>query len=459
MKLRKLEILKRKKKGVECKIIFEEKKDGLHVTDTEQEIQENIGNFFLNLVKEDINYTNDKDNFKTKYLFDIFYIHPKSKNIIKASTQFYYIKGESITQKIENRLPRNVILNSTNKQSLEYFKIYIRELIKRGTKDNMHLLINNEEVKEQVKKYIIHFMELIDGKENKYIEYSYYYNILYPNPNHIFYNTYNISSNQDIFLLSYSHPEIYSNWFKEYYEKIGFIEIKEPVYLYIHLPSLKKLMEKERYTQKMTTQMLNIGLRKLGLIALDEGKNTINLKKNNGDSNISMNLTRLRLDKLKELYMDAQKNFTHEIFSNLDKPTNIEKPINKPKRVVLDSKTNYNPKRTHKIKKNFQSKQENSLHAPNGEHITTTHSFLLFENEDYLKTLNYDTTKIKEKPTTKTIRENFEDGLNSEIINKMNIFKKCLLSIENKEPLTENKEQLAEYKEQQYKILFKSFMT
>lgn len=203
---------------------------------------------------------------------------------------------------------------------LKYLEIYIQNLLNQGIENKSYISIDNEETTAIVKEYIISFMKLIHGKEDIYRENSFEYG-----ENIEYYEQNNICSNKDIFLIEY-----HTN---ENYKKIGYVEnyMKPdengnlvPHYYYIHLPELIKLMENEkRFVKKITSQILNVGMRNLGVMALPEGKNISNYKTRNGK--FSMNLTKLYVEKLRELAYPLEEIFIKE---ETKEENDIKEPIN-----------------------------------------------------------------------------------------------------------------------------------
>lgn len=309
------EVENREKAEKAFKIIFNETKEGLWVTDEEKKVKYKIGTFLLRFVKKDENVI-ENELPEIKYWFEVYY--KQKQRYIKSEEKFYYIKGENIINKIKSRLPDKAILNC-NKDVLKYLEMYIQNLLNQGIENKNYISIDNEETTAIVKEYIISFMKLIHGKEDIYIENSFEYG-----ENIEYYEQNNICSNKDIFLIEYHTNKDY--------KKIGYVEnyMKPdengnlvPYYYYIHLPELIKLMENEkRFVKKITSQMINIGMRNLGIMALPEGKNISNYKTRNGK--YSMNLTKLYAEKLKELAYPFEEILTKEE----KEEDGIEKPIN-----------------------------------------------------------------------------------------------------------------------------------
>lgn len=310
------EVENREKAGKAFKIIFNETKEGLWVTDEEKKVKYNIGTFFLRFVKRDENII-ENELPEIKYWFDVYY--KQKQRYIKSEEKFYYIKGENVINKIKTRLTDKANLNC-NKDVLKYLEIYIQNLLNQGIENKSYISIDNEETTAIVKEYIISFMKLIHGKEDIYIENSFEYG-----ENIEYYEQNNICSNKDIFLIEY-----HTN---ENYKKIGYVEnyMKPdengnlvPHYYYIHLPELIKLMENEkRFVKKITSQILNVGMRNLGVMALPEGKNISNYKTRNGK--FSMNLTKLYVEKLRELAYPLEEIFIKE---ETKEENDIKEPIN-----------------------------------------------------------------------------------------------------------------------------------
>ena len=171
------------------------------------------------------------------------------------------------------------------------------------------------------------FMGLIHGAEDVYIENSYDYD-----KNKDYYDENNIRSNKDIFLINRKNDENYKKIGYVTYgvtkEENGEVKLKEkgnPVlkqeFYFIHLPTLIELMIKHKsyenkFYYKLTPQIINIGLERLGLMA----KKRINCK--TCDGKISMNLTKLYIDKLKELDLEGQ--YLEEAESQSDDIEEIE---------------------------------------------------------------------------------------------------------------------------------------
>lgn len=309
------EVENREKAEKAFKIIFNETKEGLWVTDEEKKVKYKIGTFLLRFVKKDENVI-ENELPEIKYWFEVYY--KQKQRYIKSEEKFYYIKGENIINKIKSRLPDKAILNC-NKDVLKYLEMYIQNLLNQGIENKNYISIDNEETTAIAKEYIISFMKLIHGKEDIYIENSFEYG-----ENIEYYEQNNICSNKDIFLIEYHTNKDY--------KKIGYVEnyMKPdengnlvPHYYYIHLPELIKLMENEkRFVKKITSQMINIGMRNLGIMALPEGKNISNYKTRNGK--YSMNLTKLYAEKLKELAYP----FEEILIKEEKEEDGIEKPIN-----------------------------------------------------------------------------------------------------------------------------------
>lgn len=274
------------KRGNLYRCIFYRKENSLHVYDEEEQVDYEIGNFYLRLKKIDISDKIDNCQ-KIKYWFDI-YRYNNRKNI-KEDVQFYYNEGEKVIRKMKERLTINCILNIL---SLKYFDIYIHELINQGVIKKRYKSVNNEENIELVRKYLISFVKLIYDNENKFIE----CNFDFTEENKEYYNSNRICGNKDLFLKQRKFDEMYT--------KIGYMKESvitgKSLYYFIHLPSLIKLMENEnRFPQRVSAQVLNIGLRELGILALPTGRNVCNYKTTDGK--ISMNLTKLYAEKLIEL--------------------------------------------------------------------------------------------------------------------------------------------------------------
>lgn len=211
-----------------------------------------IGNFFLRYIKVDDN--NKSDSSKILHYFQIYYID-NNKQRIMAENTFCYTKGQYITAKIESGFPSGVQLDSTTKEVLDYFKGYLKELIRNGVETGIY--VENEEITKNVKEFLIHFVQFIQGRENLFIEMDFKRVFGEDIQTKTFYDGYNINDNKDLYLVSQA--------INEKYKKVGFYYIQKNYYV-IDLPALRQLMEKE-CNEKMTARNLNEGLKSLGLIA------------------------------------------------------------------------------------------------------------------------------------------------------------------------------------------------
>ena len=229
--------------------------DGLYAEEEQKDgsIQRTkIGNFFLRYIKVD---NNDKEDSSSKILhyFQVYYID--NTQLIKAEKYFCFTNGQYVTQKIESGFPPKVQLDSTTKEVLNYFKGYLKELIRNGVETGIY--VENEEITKNVKEFLIHFVQFIQGRENLFIEMDFKHvfgeDIQIKN----FYDEYKINDNKDLYLVNQA--------IDEKYKKIGFYYIRKNYYV-IDLPALRQLMEKE-CNEKMTARNLNEGLKSLELIA------------------------------------------------------------------------------------------------------------------------------------------------------------------------------------------------
>lgn len=318
LKLQKYEIIKYTKKGKDCKIIFEEKEDGVNVTDTEDNINFNLGNFILRFISIDEN----KDNYNDLYIYK-FKLYISKNHRYKECKIFEYKRKERLTTElIENKCccgDYTGRLNTAVNGILKYFKEYLNILIEKGITVNRYIKnTDNEYNTKRVKEYMEKFMQLIDGGEDVYIENSFDYN-----KNKKYYDENNIHSNKDIFLINRNKDKNYKDKMigyvtytvdkgengKSKLDENGNPKIKQEYY-YIHIPTLINVMEKEyRFPEKITSQVINIGLKKLELI---DNKPRINCK--TCDGKLSVLLTKLCIDKLKELDLEGKflKEFDEE---------------------------------------------------------------------------------------------------------------------------------------------------
>lgn len=284
--------------GVPDVIVYSERKDGLYVIHERKKIERRIGNFVLRLVKEN-RETASEDTIR-RYNFKVYRI--EKRRVIENKTGFYIYANERASNKEVAARLKDVVLEQ-DRISLEYLDLYVTYLINNGIKSHSHRLVDDEMTIEKVKKYLILFAQLIHGKENEFIENDYDYS-----KNGDFYEEKNICGNKDLFL--------YNRKWHDSYKKIGY---EHNQFWYIHLPDLIKFMESEnRYQEKLPAQTINIGLHKLGIMALPDIKNTQNVKARiktgekdeNGEEieiKISMNLTKIYTEKLLKLaYPDAE---------------------------------------------------------------------------------------------------------------------------------------------------------
>jgi len=290
------EIEKRKRKGQDRKILLEENRKGLLVKDDEKEESGYIGNFFLRLEKIDQN-KNDDGSLKVIYYFDIYYVNRHGKTE-KSDIQFRYVRGDNIGKKITKQLPKEVFFHPDETiDTLKYFDLYIQKLITEGIYHKNYKAADNEENVKKVKDYLILFMQIICEKEDEYFEIKFN-----RNDNLSFYEENKINTKKDLFLYYYKNHEEYRKTHREDYKKIGYIIGND---CYFHLPALIQLMEKEnRFPEKLTSNIINVGLRRLGLMALEGGKNLINVKPIMGKG---MNLTKIHMDKLKAIAYPENK--------------------------------------------------------------------------------------------------------------------------------------------------------
>lgn len=279
--------------GIPDVIIFSEQKDGLHITHERKKIERWIGNFALRLIKVDTEYHNEYDS-KIKYCFKVYTI--RKGRVIENDIDFYIYDNESATNKNVAARLKDVTLER-DKVSLEYFNYYVWYLINHERKLNFYHSVNNEMNVKKVRDYLSIFVQLIHGKENEFIESSFDYR-----NDSDFYKEKNICGNKDLFLYNYR--------MNENYKKIGY---EDGDFYYIHLAALIQFMESERrFPEVLTSQIINIGLHKLNIIALPDDKNTQSIKSrceitkilpngNEEKTRISMNLTKLYANRLLEL--------------------------------------------------------------------------------------------------------------------------------------------------------------
>lgn len=250
--------------------------DGLYAEEIQEDgstIKTKIGNFFLRYVKVDDNDKNDSSS-KILHYFQVYYIN-QEEQICLAEKLFCYRNGQYVTAKIESGFPYGAYLDSTTKEVLDYFKGYLKELIHNGViKDG--LCVQNEAIIQSVKEYLIQFVELIQGRENLFLETEFSYK-----DNIEFYDNYKICSTKDLFIVNRT--------IDKNYKKVGFYHAKKNCYI-MDLPALRRLMLEE-CKEKMTARNLNEGLRSLRLIGC-----SYCFKNTSGE--YYANLTGLYVDKL-----------------------------------------------------------------------------------------------------------------------------------------------------------------
>lgn len=266
------------KSGKEHCYTLIEDTNGLYAEEMQEDgsiLRTKIGNFFLRFIKID---DNDKSEHSSKILhyFQVYYIDNGKECL--AEKWFCYKNGQYVTAKIESGFPYGAYLDSTTREVLDYFKGYLKELIRNGVmKDG--LCVQNEAIIQKVKEYLICFVEFIQGRENLFLEtdFSYKNNIE-------FYNNYRICSTKDLYIVSRT--------IKEDYKKIGFYHLQKNCYI-IDLSALRRLMLDE-CKENMTARNLNEGLKSLKLIGCKYCfKNTT--------GEYHANLTGLYVDKLMAL--------------------------------------------------------------------------------------------------------------------------------------------------------------
>lgn len=255
--------------------------DGLYAEETQEDgstLKTKIGNFFLRYVKVDDNDKNDSSS-KILHYFQVYYIN-QEEQICLAEKLFCYRNGQYVTAKIESGFPYGAYLDSTTKEVLDYFKGYLKELIHNGVIKN-GLCVQNEAIIQSVKEYLIQFVELIQGRENLFLETEFSYK-----DNIEFYDNYKICSTKDLFIVNRT--------IDENYKKVGFYHPKKKCYI-MDLPALRRLMLKE-CKEQMTARNLNEGLRSL---RLTEYSHSRCFKNTSGEYHA--NLTGLYVDKLMAL--------------------------------------------------------------------------------------------------------------------------------------------------------------
>lgn len=223
--------------------------DGLYAEEEQKDgsIQRTkIGNFFLRYIKVD---NNDKEDSSSKilYYFQVYYIN--NEQLIVSEKHFCYKKGQLITARIESKFPYGSSLDSTTKETLDYFTGYLKKLIRNGVETGIY--VKNEAIVQSAKKFLIQFVEFIQGRENLFLEMEFNYT-----NNISFYDKYNICDTKDLFIVNRT--------INERYKKIGFYYAKRNCYI-IDLPKLRKLMLEECH-EAITANQLNIGLKSLGLV-------------------------------------------------------------------------------------------------------------------------------------------------------------------------------------------------
>ena len=238
------------KGGIEYYYNLIEDTDGLYAEELQEDssiLRTKIGNFFLKYIKVD---DNDKNEHSSKILhyFQVYYREHGEDCL--AEKCFCYRNGQYVTAKIESGFPYGAYLDSTTKEVLDYFKGYLKELIRNGVeKDGSY--VKNEAIIQSVKEYLIRFVELIQGRENLFLETEFSYK-----DNIEFYDNYKICSTKDLYIVS---RKLYKD-----YKKIGFYYAKENYYV-MDLQALRQLMLEECH-EKMTAKNLNDGLKSLRLI-------------------------------------------------------------------------------------------------------------------------------------------------------------------------------------------------
>lgn len=243
------------KGGIEYYYNLIEDTDGLYAEELQEDgsiLRTKIGNFFLKYIKVD---DNDKNEHSSKILhyFQVYYREHGEDCL--AEKCFCYRNGQYVTAKIESSFPYGVYLDSTTKEVLDYFKGYLKELIRNGVEEDGSY-VRNEATIQNVKEFLIHFMELIQGRENLFFEMG--FKRVYGKDNEInrFYDEYTINDDRDLFLVSRT---IYEN-----YKKIGFYHPKKKCYI-MELRKLRQVMLEE-CQERMTAKDLNDGLKSLNLI-------------------------------------------------------------------------------------------------------------------------------------------------------------------------------------------------
>lgn len=244
---------------------------GLYIEDTKKNKKVKIGNFILRYDRPDRN--ENEGIIEIRHRFYVYFLKERKKIYTQSKQQVFHVAGEKSKRDIENQLDRQARLENQDRDTLEYLGQYMIKLENIGNRKDKIEENHNEHIKEQVKRFIVDWIQSIDGKEDEFLENGYDEN---DELKKVEWEEKGIKSNKDIFLYNRAethkgNKDIDDSNKKVEYNKIGFVEKdytgQKLLYYYIHLPTLKEYMRKlELLPEEMTSEKINTGLNGLGLL-------------------------------------------------------------------------------------------------------------------------------------------------------------------------------------------------
>lgn len=277
-------IIKRDK----IKYILKTENDGVHFikkcNGEEIENVSNIMNFYFKLINCDISKNIITYSFKFYKLI--------GKKYILSDDIFYYDMSKRFTElNLQKQLPKGCAFKNSY---LKYIKMYIDKLITT----NICEITQNKRNIDIMEKFVISFMNLIDGKENIYLENDFVETDKYIRSNEI-------NSNQDLFIRERNKNSDY--------KKVGFVkEEYRKKWYYMHTQSLIELVkDKEKNDEnkvlfgKITSHIFYTGLDGLNILSkttAHKPDNNHNLKSKLADERYySIRVCKLDVNRMKEI--------------------------------------------------------------------------------------------------------------------------------------------------------------